>query len=155
MRYKFCNVRSHAQCYGRLLAMKLLSQGWDRPDILTWIPISARRKSRRGFDQVELIGRVVARELELPLTPALKKIRHTPPQSRISGAAARRANVLGAYQAVNPEAIRGKTIWLLDDILTTGATASEAARTLLTAGARQVYCAVVAAANHENFKNSR
>ncbi|HIQ76886.1 MAG TPA: ComF family protein [Candidatus Faecousia excrementipullorum] len=155
LRYKFCNVRSHAQCYGRLLAMKLLTQGWDRPDILTWIPISARRKSRRGFDQVELIGRVVARELELPLTPALKKIRHTPPQSRISGAAARRANVLGAYQAVNPEAIRGKTIWLLDDILTTGATASEAARTLLTAGAKQVYCAVVAAANHENFKNSR
>ena len=153
LRYKFCNVRSHAQCYGRLLAMKLLTQGWDRPDILTWIPISARRKSRRGFDQVELIGRVVAREL--PLTPALKKIRHTPPQSRISGAAARRANVLGAYQAVNPEAIRGKTIWLLDDILTTGATASEAARTLLTAGAKQVYCAVVAAANHENFKNSR
>ena len=56
---------------------------------------------------------------------------------------------------MDPEAIRGKTIWLLDDILTTGATASEAARTLLTAGAKQVYCAVVAAANHENFKNSR
>lgn len=159
LRYKFYNARSHAGCYGRLLAMKLLAQGWDRPDILTWIPISPRRKRRRGYDQVELIAQAVARELNLPLTPTLRKIRHTPPQSGISGAAARRANILGAYQVLKPEDIQGKTILLLDDILTTGATASEAARTLLTAGAEQVYCAVVATANHDDnhkkFKYSR
>ena len=117
--------------------------------------IAYHKVSHTSNFEMEELGALVARELELPLTPALKKLRHTPPQSRMSGAAARRANVLGAYQAVNPEAIRGKTIWLLDDILTTGATASEAARTLLTAGAKQVYCAVVAAANHEKLKNSR
>ena len=57
----------------------------------------------------------------------------------------RRANVLGVYRVTAPEAIRGKRVLLLDDILTTGATASEAARVLLTAGAEEVHCAAVAA----------
>ena len=77
--------------------------------------------------------------------PTLKKIRHNRPQSRIADAAKRRANVLGVYRVVDPEVVSGKRVLLLDDILTTGATMSEAARMLKTAGAKEVHSAAVAA----------
>ena len=80
----------------------------------------------------------------------LKKVRNNRPQSGIVGQAKRRANVLGVYRAVCPQEVRGKRVLLLDDIITTGATAGECARVLLTAGAKEVHCGVIAAArNHE------
>ena len=146
LRYKFGGRRSYASGYGRLLAMELLKTYPDGFDMLTWIPISRRRKWKRGYDQVELIARAVARELGVEPRRLLRKIRHNPPQSGLKDASQRRANVLGAYQVIQPEAVVGKRIVLLDDILTTGATASECARVLKTAGAKEVHCAAMAAA---------
>lgn len=148
LRYKFRGSRSYSQSYGRLLAMKLLQEDISF-DILTWAPISRRRKWRRGYDQVELIARAVAKELGVPLVSTLQKTRHNRPQSRLKDAAARRANVLGVYRVTDPGSIAGKRVLLLDDILTTGATVSECARTLLTAGAKEVICATVAVASHQ------
>ena len=84
------------------------------------------------------------------MTPlgTLKKVRHNRSQSGITGQAKRRANVLGAYKAVCPQEISGKRILLLDDVITTGATAGECARVLLTAGAKEVHCGCIAAATH-------
>ena len=146
LRYKFYNSRSFADGYGRLLAMKLLQTHPEGFDCLTWVPVSRLRKFRRGFDQVELLAKAVGRELGMTPVPLLKKVRHNRPQSGISDASMRRANVLGAYREVNREAISGKRILLLDDILTTGATAGECARVLLTCGAKEIHCAAVAAA---------
>lgn len=146
LRYKFYNARSYADGYGRLLAMKLQTDFPDGFDILTWIPISRLRKLRRGYDQVELLAYAVGQELGIQPVSLLKKIRHNRPQSGISGHARRRANVLGAYRCIDAEILKDKRIVLLDDILTTGATAGECARVLLTAGASEVHCAVVAAA---------
>ena len=148
LRYKFRGSRSYSQSYGRLLAMKLLQEDISF-DILTWAPISRRRKWRRGYDQVELIAKAVAKELGVPPVSTLKKTRHNRPQSRLKDAAARRANVLGVYRVTDHETVAGKRILLLDDILTTGATVSECARTLLTAGANEVICATVAVASHQ------
>lgn len=144
-RYKFRNARHYAQGYGRMLAMKLLRKYPEGFDCITWVPISPRRKLTRGYDQDELIAKVVARELGMACVPLLRKIRNNPPQSGIRDYAERKANVLGSYRTVNQEQIPGKRILLLDDILTTGATAGECARMLLTAGAREVHCAVIAA----------
>ena len=146
LRYKFYGARGFAQGYGRLLAMKLLQSHPEGFDCLTWIPVSRLRKLRRGYDQVELLAKAVGRELGMEPVTLLKKVRHNRPQSGISDASMRRANVLGAYREVNRQAITGKRILLLDDILTTGATASEAARVLLTSGAKEIHCAAVAAA---------
>ena len=153
LRYKFRGSRSYCSSYGRLLAMKLLQESIAF-DILTWVPISPRRKWRRGYDQVELIARAAAKELGIAVTPTLRKIRHNRPQSTMKDAAARRANVLGVYRVTDPAAVAGKRILVLDDILTTGATLSECARTLLTAGAKEVNCATVAVASHQRH-NSR
>lgn len=148
LRFKFHNARSYAQVYGRHLAMKLLSDQVEY-DLLTWVPISPWRKWRRGYDQVALIAEAVGKELETPPVPLLKKIRNNPPQSGFSNAARRRANVLGVYKVLDPAQIRNKRILLLDDIITTGATAGECARILLTAGAKEVHCAAVAVAHHQ------
>jgi ComF family protein len=130
--------------------MKLMTEDRLDFDLLTWIPISAQRLRKRGYDQVELLAQKVARELNRPLVPTLKKIRHNQPQSGIVGAAERRANVLGAYSILDGADVAGKRILLLDDILTTGATASECSRVLLTAGAAEVQFAAVAGANQNH-----
>ena len=149
LRYKFGGHRSYAKVYGRLLAMKLLRDNPNGFDILTYTPISPIRKFRRGYDQVLLLAQAVAAELGTEVVPTLKKIRNNPPQSGIADAAHRRANVMGVYKAIDPARFTGKRILLLDDIITTGATASECARVLLTAGAKEVHCAAIAAANHQ------
>lgn len=143
--YKFYNRRSYGAKYGRLLAMRLHSKPLCSYDILTWVPVSSRRKWRRGYDQVELIAESFGQESGIPAISVLKKVRNTKPQSRLPDVSHRKANVLGAFTVPDPAKIRGKRILLIDDIITTGSTVSECARTLLTAGAKEVYCAAVAA----------
>ena len=146
LRYKFYNQRSYARAYGRAVAMKLLGEDMAQADVLTWVPTAALRRLRRGYDQVALLARAVGSELNQSAVCTLKKIRNTPPQSRLRDAAARRANVLGAYRVIDPACVAGKRVLLLDDIVTSGATVSECARELLTAGAKEVICAAIAAA---------
>ena len=135
--YKFYNRRSYGSIYGRLLAEKLLREPLCDYDILTWVPVSRRRNYFRGYDQVELIALAAGQKLETPAMATLRKVRHTRPQSRLSDISQRKA------------AVAGRRILLLDDIITTGSTISECARVLLTAGAKEVHCAAVAALNKE------
>ena len=145
LRFKFERTCHYAETYGRVLAAKLLTEYPEGFDILTWVPISSARKRERGYDQTKLLVKAVSRHMELPYTRTLKKIKHNLPQSSLQDVAHRRANVLGAYECCCPELVRDKRILILDDILTTGATVGECARVLLSAGAKQVHCGVVAA----------
>ena len=145
LRYKFYRARYLAAGFGRSLAMRLQQRDWEY-DILTWVPVSRLRRLTRGYDQVELLAKAVGKELGMTPVPTLKKIRNNRPQSRLKDPAARKANVLGAYRLLEAADVSGKRVLLLDDILTTGATAGECARVLLSAGAREVHCAAIAAA---------
>lgn len=150
LRYKFHRARHYAPVYGRFLAMRLQQEYPDGFDLLTWVPVSRVRRFTRGYDQVELLARCVGQELGMEPVQTLKKIRNNRPQSGITGQAQRRANVLGVYRIICPQEVRGKRVLLLDDIITTGATAGECARVLLTAGAKEVHCGFIAAVrNHE------
>jgi len=150
IRYKFRRARHYAPVYGRLLAMRLQQEYPDGFDLLTWVPISPLRRFTRGYDQVELLAEAVGQELGMTPVSTLRKTRHNRPQSSITGQAQRRANVLGVYEAVCPQMVQGKRVLLLDDIITTGTTAGECARVLLTAGAKEVHCGCIAAAHkHE------
>lgn len=145
-RFKFGNRRNYAQSYARLLALKIDQSSDMAFDLLTWVPVSPLRKLKRGYDQSALLAKWLGLELGTPGVKLLKKARHTAPQSGIRESAERRANILGAYQVTDPGAIAGKRILLVDDVVTTGATASECAKILLTAGAKEVVFAAVAAA---------
>ena len=149
-RYKFGRARHYAPAYGRLLAMKLMTEYPEGFDLLTWVPVSRLRRFTRGYDQVELLAEAVGKELGMEPVRTLRKLRNNPPQSGIDRIEKRRANVLGIYRIENPEQVKGKRVLLLDDILTTGATAGECARVLLTAGAREVHCGCIAVAKKRN-----
>lgn len=155
LRYKFRGARSYANGYGRLLAMKLQEVHPEGFDVLTWVPVSRLRRFTRGYDQVELLAQAVSSELGMEPMPLLRKIRHNRPQSGIMGDAQRRANVLGVYRVENPELLQGKKVLLLDDIITTGATAGECARVLLTAGAKEIHCGAMAIARRRSNNKVR
>ena len=154
LRFKFHGRRNYAAAYARMLGMRLMKEDGVQFDCITWVPISDKRKKKRGYDQGQLLAEKLSQELQIPMQSTLKKIRNNPPQSGIVGQAHRKANVMGVYVATQPQALAGKRILLLDDILTTGATAGECARILLTAGAKEVHLAVVAAANQQATKKT-
>ena len=151
-RFKFYNARSYAGFFARALAMRLQEDPFDSDfDLLTWVPVSRLRRLSRGYDQSELLAKALGEELGMTPIPGLRKLRHTKPQSGIRDGAARRANVFNAYSGINASQFSGKRVLLVDDVVTTGATASECAKTLLVSGATDIFLAAVAAApNHKS-----
>ena len=137
-RYKFSGVRGYAGTYSLLMSQCATDRLDGEFDVVCWAPLSKRRRRKRGYDQSELLARGVAERLGLPLEPLLDKVRDTPAQSGQTDGAARRANVLGAYRTKSDKSVAGKRILLVDDVVTTGATLSECARVLRTAGAAGV-----------------
>ena len=149
-RYKFQGVTANAPAYGRLMAMRLLGTRFGQVDLITWVPVSKKRKRSRGYDQTELLARSLARELGFPVAAMLKKITHNQAQSRMKSPEERKQNVRGAYRACIPEGMQSKRILLVDDVMTTGATLTECSTTLRSAGAKQVLCATLATTPEQN-----
>jgi ComF family protein len=115
------------------------------PDVTIPVPLHWMRRWRRGFNACDILALGLARELGIPCANrALYRIRATASQSEQRSAAARRDNVKQAFQARSGDAIAGKTILLVDDVLTTGSTASEAARALRVHEPKAVYVVVLA-----------
>lgn len=152
-RFKFNNHRGYADIYARHLALTVQDTKLiDKIDVISWIPTSPLRRLTRGYDQSQLLAEALGKELHIPATKTLRRIRNSPPQSALHNAAQRRANILNAYKAYMSEQYIDKRILLIDDIITTGATASEAAKTLLLNNAKEVYLAAIAAAAHDKDK---
>ncbi|HUU22977.1 MAG TPA: phosphoribosyltransferase family protein [Phycisphaerae bacterium] len=114
-------------------------------DVVMPVPMYWLRRIARGGNHSDTLARAVARRLGLPVGRELRRVRNTPPQARLA-ASQRSQNVRGAFAVSRPAGVEGAAVVLVDDILTTGATANEAARTLLAAGARRVVVAVLARA---------
>ena len=145
-RYKFKGRQGYHKAYGKLVAQCVHDHLAGRYDLITWVPLSDKRRKERGYDQAFLLASAAALELGDVAVETLRKSRHTDAQSGLEGEAERRANVLGAYAAVDPELLAGKRVLLIDDVVTTGATFSECARVLRTMGAKDVVCAALARA---------
>ena len=152
LRFKFHGMQTYAVQYARWMAVRVRGELRTSFDFVTWTPCSRRRRWSRGFDQAELLAKALARELDLEARPTLEKFRHRPPQSKTKTAAKRRANVQGAYRLLPGADVRGRTVLVVDDILTTGATLGECGRILRQAGAKALYAAVIAAVNQDENK---
>lgn len=129
----------------RLLAEELLK---DRTviDVVVPLPTDRHRVRRRGFDHAVVLAEQVAARLGRPCLPGvLQRSRAAPPQSSLQGAA-RRRNAAGLYRlpAGKWSLVRGRRVLLVDDVVSTGSSLNSAARTLLKAGAVQVWAGVIA-----------
>lgn len=145
-RFKFKGRRWYAKNYGVLTAQCVRDHLEGKYDLISWVPVSSRRKRSRGYDQAFLLARETAQHLGWPLTSTLEKVIHNRAQSNLKGYAARRANVLGVYRVPEPSVVAGKRVLLVDDVVTTGQTLSECARALRTAGAAEVFGVTLAKA---------
>jgi ComF family protein len=113
-----------------------------RGAVVTPVPLARRRATQRGYNQAGVVAQGFADFHRLPLVELLERTRHTPAQSTLDRSA-REANVAGAFVA-SPRAA-GTTVWLVDDVRTTGATTAAAKRALIDAGAASIEIAVLAA----------
>src|SRR5262249_59876855 len=115
-------------------------------DVVVPVPLHWTRYWWRGYNQCAAVARGVARKVGLPLqTRWLSRPRYTQSQTSLSGSA-RRNNLKDAFRVRRDVALAGRRVLLIDDVLTTGATAHEAARALKSAGAAQVVVGVLARA---------
>jgi len=142
---KFRGRRALAKPLGQMLATILRRQDFTQHlDVIVPVPIHWRRRFKRGFNQSELIARHIARVLDLPVDrDSLRRIRHTKPQTHLSRGE-RLSNLKGAFRIRRPDAIKGRNVLLVDDVMTTGGTMTECAREIRKAGAGQIFVAVAA-----------
>ena len=143
LRYKFHGVTAYARVYADFIA-KSIDENLISCDSITWVPLSKKRLRRRGYDQAQILAEELAKKLGLPCERMLIKQRDTRPQSSMDSAEKRRANASGAYVCREGLALKGRTVLLVDDIVTTGATMSECAKQLKAAGCKAVYGAAAA-----------
>lgn len=144
LRYKFGDAEAYAPAFGELVAERIYSEMDGKYDLISWVPLAPDHLRKRGFDQAYLIARNAAERLRKPLVPVLKKKRRVKAQSGTKTREERRRNIAGAYTVIDPAVVKEKRILLIDDIITTGSTLSECAKTLLKAGAEDVVCTTLA-----------
>lgn len=136
-RLKYESVRAAAAA----LAQQMVFLPSGEEEIIVPVPADPRRERRRGFNQSALLAAHIAGELGMPMEKALVRVERRRAQTGLS-AQERRENLVGCMAA--SEAVNGKRVLLVDDVVTTGATICEAARALRKAGARSI-CVFAAA----------
>ncbi len=113
-------------------------------DAIVFVPLHAYKERRRSFNQAQILGEGLSRQSpRLPVISALRRVRPTETQTHLT-AARRIANVKGVFQVRPRVNLQGLNLLLLDDVMTTGATANECARALKAAGAARVYVLTLA-----------
>ena len=139
-RFKFKKRKRLAEPLGILLVKYLgssPSMEMKEMDVIIPVPLHRKRLRERGFNQTELLARVISRYYEVPVTPALERILNTRAQFDLPRAE-RFRNIAGAFKVCDIKSVYNKRILLLDDIYTTGSTIAECSKSLKTAGARRI-----------------
>lgn len=113
----------------------------ERAVVVVPVPSTTRALLRRGFNPAAALARPLARRLGSPYRPDALRLRRTPPSSRGLGRRARATRMDGVFEG---RLVAGRDVVLVDDVMTTGATAAEASRALLAAGANKVEVCVLA-----------
>lgn len=137
--FKYQKVRPLAKPLGALIARAIPRE--HSFDVIVPMPLHWKKRWTRGYNQSELLAREVARRWGVPVKKIVRRVKATAPQAGLSNSK-RRLNVRGAFAA--RESVKGLRILLIDDVLTTGATAGACAKVLKRAGASHVAVAAVA-----------
>lgn len=147
---KYQGIRPAARTLGRLVSRAMARTPIEGSGLLVVpVPLASAKRRARGFNQAEEIARAFCRErdqsgIQMDAALLIRK-RETVSQTGLTREQ-RRANLSGAFAVAHRERLRDRTVLVVDDVMTTGATAGECARVLLGAGAKQVFVATVARA---------
>jgi ComF family protein len=142
--FKYGGVTPLAPEFGRLLSGAVPRD--QHFDVIVPLPLHWRKRLERGFNQSELLAKSVSRRTGIPVARALRRRKRTESQAGLTRAQ-RRTNVLGAFEVSRRDDIAGRHVLLIDDVLTTGATASACASVLKRAGAKRVSVLTLARAD--------
>jgi ComF family protein len=150
--FKYDGVRPAGKLLGKLLHHAAGAMALPDSVIVVPVPLWSGKRHARGFNQAEAIARSFidfqsSSSIQLD-TSVLVRTRETASQTGLTRHQ-RRANVRGAFAVVKPEKVKGRSILVVDDVMTTGTTAGECARVLRRAGAKEVFVATVARATKE------
>lgn len=127
------------------LLLKFSKDFFNNPNIvLVPVPLHPKKLKQRGFNQAELIANLIGNYFNLDTKLALKKIRLTKPQMTIEGKNERRENLKNAFVCGDKNSVADKTVFLIDDVMTTGATLKECGRALKHTGAKKIWKIVAA-----------
>lgn len=141
-RMKYYNTPQLARPLGTLLAEKIAAREL-KPDLILPLPLFWVRKLQRTYNQSELLAKVIGRRLGVPVGNELKRVKGGKHQAAL-GRQQRLRGVKGVFAVSRPERLCGRTVLLVDDVFTTGATLNSAAKVLMKAGVRTLYVATVA-----------
>ncbi|MFA5158314.1 MAG: ComF family protein [Patescibacteria group bacterium] len=140
---KYNSVKELARPLADLLIDQLIEEELSNKVIVASVPLHKKRYLERGYNQSEIIAKIVVAKLGLNYQNLLVRKKYTESQVKLKGGA-RRSNLTGAFAVLDPVSIKGKTILLIDDVSTTGSTLEECARVLRAAGAMRIYGLVIA-----------
>lgn len=145
LKYKKVKDAAHP-CGGLIVAHLRLARFVPPADcIMTAVPLHQKRQRERGFNQADRIARIVAEAYDIPyMHTILTRTIHTPAQAHMDDRKKRLENMRGAFRCMHTKAIYRKTVIIVDDVMTTGATLDACARALKDAGARKIIACVVA-----------
>jgi len=146
--FKYNGMRPLASHFGKLLALALPRE--QQFDLIVPMPMHWLRRWTRGYNQAALLAAQIARRWNAPVRSVVRRRRATRPQAGLTNAK-RRTNVAGAFRMRRGVRLDGMRVLLVDDVLTTGATASACARVLKRAGARQVTVLALARTDRRAF----
>jgi ComF family protein len=136
MRLKYYNQQYLVDYFGEKLAFLYL-QNYFNADYLTYVPMTERAKADRGYNQSELLAEKVSELTGVPVSHCVVKVKKTKRQAKLKRKD-RLKNLEGAFKILDKASVKGKTIVIIDDVSTTGATAQAAADKLKRAGAKVV-----------------
>lgn len=139
--FKFRDKTQYSKEFSALIANEVRKSYPDMVfDCITYVPMHKSSLKERGYNQCELLANDVAKILKIPCVNTLNKVKKTIPQHSIKKARERKANLRGAFKVVDKKYLKGKTILLLDDMVTTGTTLGECSKTLQRAKPSLICC---------------
>ncbi len=137
---KYKKEKALARELGPLLARGVTGELAEKAEAITFVPLSRSKLKERGFNQAKLLAQALSGEVDLPVIDALVKTRETGPQAELDRSE-RLVNVEGSFEPRGP--IDYGSVLLVDDVFTTGSTATECSRALKEGGAEKVYVVTV------------
>lgn len=151
--FKYRQVKSAGPHLARMLEQAIAPLDFSHGVIVVPVPLWPGKRRTRGFNQAEELARLLARarrpatSIQLDTVSLVRK-RDTASQTGLTRQQ-RQANLRGAFAVAHPERVAGRTVLIVDDVMTTGTTAGECARVLLKAGTKEVFVATVARATRD------